>query len=85
MEYEQAEKLKKYIEQLQADAFEEGFKTATKELSKQMSAIEDGQIRHGQWMETIDEYYECSKCGGSGDKWMGYCPHCGAKMDEEVE
>ena len=82
MEYEQAEKLKKYIEQLQADAFEEGFKTA----------IEQGQ-RHGHW-EHIDGtgwwtgWYRCSECGEK-EKMKGsfqpYCRWCGAKMDEEVK
>lgn len=30
-------------------------------------------------------YYECSKCGGSGDKWDKFCKHCGAKMDGKEE
>jgi len=25
-------------------------------------------------------HYECSKCGGAGDKWDNFCKTCGAKM-----
>ena len=25
-------------------------------------------------------HYECSKCGGAGDKWDKFCKNCGAKM-----
>ena len=58
MEYKQVETLKKYIEQLQADAFEEGVKVATKALSTQMSAIEKGQIRHGKWHIMSEDLYD---------------------------
>ena len=27
-------------------------------------------------------HYECSICGGAGDKWDKFCKHCGAKMKE---
>jgi hypothetical protein len=30
-------------------------------------------------------HYECSKCGGAGDKWDKFCKHCGAKMKGEEE
>lgn len=30
-------------------------------------------------------HYECSKCGGAGDKWDKFCKHCGAKMKKESE
>ena len=30
-------------------------------------------------------HYECSKCGGAGDKWDNYCKHCGARMKKESE
>lgn len=30
-------------------------------------------------------HYECSKCGGAGDKWDKFCKHCGARMKEEEE
>lgn len=45
-------------------------------------------IVHAHWIEHTN-VYECSKCGIVRAKGtMGiynYCPHCGAKMDEEVE
>lgn len=52
-------------------------------------------VRHGRWIiePGCGEYGRCSKCEGkSGTQWDGvepiplltaYCPHCGAKMDEE--
>ena len=60
--------------------------------------IEDAPIvdtvKHGHW-EIIQKYYmECSVCKTRIDKrdleWAmdvdaDYCPHCGAKMDEEVK
>lgn len=30
-------------------------------------------------------HYECSKCGGAGDKWDKFCKHCGADMRRESE
>ena len=83
MEYKQAEILRGYIEHLQDEAFERGFKMA----------IEQGQ-RHGHWINTgIDGY--CSACGCDIPMFMedwdwkycetNYCPNCGAKMDEEVQ
>lgn len=30
-------------------------------------------------------HYECSKCGGAGDKWDKFCKNCGARMKEEEE
>lgn len=28
-------------------------------------------------------HYECSKCGGAGDKWDKFCKHCGARMTNQ--
>ena len=51
-------------------------------------------VKHGYW-KIIQKYYmECSVCKTRIDKrdleWAmdvdaDYCPHCGSKMDEEVE
>lgn len=50
-------------------------------------------VVHGHW-KWVHRYesYECSACGGEVpcDDWgneqlTDYCPHCGAKMDEEVK
>ena len=87
MEYEQAEKSKKYIEQFQAEAFERGFRVAS----------EQGQM-HGHWIDSTDKTFtpsvRCSNCLRVYHEIAGehlspitfhYCPYCGAKMDEEVE
>lgn len=83
MEYKQAEILRGYIEHLQAEAFERGFKV--------------GMVRtHGHWLwspRDIDGTVSgcCSKCSfshifvGGHTAQYRYCPYCGAKMDEEVQ
>ena len=52
--------------------------------------IEAEPIRHGHWIYTergfplAYGYNRCSVCGRSiGLDSTDYCPHCGAKMDEE--
>lgn len=60
--------------------------------------IEDAQpvevvpVRHGRWIEhyksdappTLKERWICSWCGNVQTYGAtGYCPNCGAKMDEE--
>lgn len=30
-------------------------------------------------------HYECSICGGAGDKWDKYCKHCGSRMKGDTE
>lgn len=50
-------------------------------------------VVHAHWVACEDEYedeYKCSACGGTQffamtpqDEGWEYCPHCGAKMDEE--
>lgn len=52
-------------------------------------------VKHGHWICVDCGDYEecvCSVCGGEnfGENYMigstaNYCPHCGAKMDEEGE
>lgn len=48
-------------------------------------------IEHGHWDDNYSAIYAgkkgwcCSLCDGSVDREWDYCPHCGAKMDEEVE
>lgn len=48
-------------------------------------------VKHARWIDPVHGVYKCSNCrsfldfegvnSGSGD--ANYCPHCGAKMDEE--
>lgn len=56
---------------------------------------------HAHWYFTEYEYFDCSACGESYytgaecsaearerlkiGKFYNYCPHCGARMDEEVQ
>lgn len=46
-------------------------------------------VRHGQWLSREEgvvypfwERYTCSVCGKHADD-TDYCPHCGARMDED--
>lgn len=44
-------------------------------------------IIHAHWIERRRNYMVCSNCGKYKGDWRTesfvYCPHCGAKMDEE--
>ena len=51
-------------------------------------------VRHGKWYKQLSKCpsaiatggsrtFNCSECGGWGRKTFAYCPHCGAKMDDE--
>lgn len=49
------------------------------------------EVKHGHWIHIVgydprDAWAECSRCRTTV-KYPGtrYCPHCGAKMDEEDE
>lgn len=51
-------------------------------------AADVAPVRHGRWIVRHiagEDPYECSLCGNTVNVY-GYhhCPHCGAKMDEEV-
>lgn len=58
-------------------------------------AADVAPVVHGTWEERDDgwggTYYHCSACGEDWctiegtpiDNNMKYCPHCGAKMDQE--
>lgn len=46
-------------------------------------AADVAQIRHGRWIG--GDYDKCSVCGGLELGRTNYCPHCGAKMDEEAK
>ena len=57
--------------------------------------LKEQEVKTGKWIERIDymgdTYYDCSVCNESwitieGTPWvngMNYCPHCGAKMNQE--
>lgn len=51
------------------------------------------EVKHGRWIEQVKirkngeprlVYWQCSLCGVFlGTNTANFCPHCGAKMDEE--
>lgn len=51
--------------------------------------IESGEVAHGHWI--FDRYkhivcpFTCSNCVKTAPMAYNYCPHCGAKMDVEVQ
>ena len=46
-------------------------------------------VKHGRWIYPNDETYPpyCSECKQDAIDYIesDYCPHCGARMDEETE
>lgn len=48
-------------------------------------------VVHAHWTHDDDPVVKCSRCGNFLDMWgvnggrgdANFCPHCGAKMDEE--
>lgn len=54
-----------------------------------MPTIDAVPVRHGKWLSREEgavypfwERYTCSVCGKHADD-TDYCPHCGARMDED--
>lgn len=42
-------------------------------------------VKHGIWLKTIMDDYECSNCLYPMDYITPFCPRCGAKMDGKEE
>lgn len=58
-------------------------------IAIQMPTVIAKPVRHGKWMPREEgavypfwERYTCSACGKHADD-TEYCPHCGARMDED--
>ena len=59
----------------------------------EMPAADVAPVRHGRWKQDIlrvkaalsivAQVYICSECGKPAKMQHNFCPHCGAKMDEE--
>ena len=74
------------------DDYAKGFQAALLAVMS-IPTADVAPVRHGRWIEQCEEsFYSCSACG---TEWvtiegtpkendMDFCPHCGAKMDEEV-
>ena len=71
----------------------EDYMSMVRTVNKLTQALAES-VKHGHWLfyEEPDGYYhtECSECGQWCNedvflkgKWH-YCPHCGAKMDDEM-
>lgn len=45
---------------------------------------DESALKHGHWNEEMGGYV-CCLCEGFSDFATNYCPHCGAKMDEEAK
>ena len=43
------------------------------------------EVRHGKWGKSLfaQDFFRCSLCSAVWNRKFEYCPHCGAKMDEE--
>ena len=60
--------------------------TAVQDTISDIPAADVAEVRHGEWIEDAYGYFHCSECGyehDSPEHITPYCPHCGAKMDEE--
>lgn len=63
------------------------------ELDRIISDYKPEPVKHAHWIEGNEDhvscdsvcYYTCSECKHSFSDDTPYCPHCGAKMDEEME
>ena len=59
------------------------------EWIEQAPTVDAAPVRHGQWETNSDrpDTLICSVCKCGFDMWKhdshNFCPHCGAKMDEE--
>jgi DNA-directed RNA polymerase subunit RPC12/RpoP len=66
-------------------------------IQQVLALLKEQEAKTGKWIEQDgydgDVYYDCSACGDSWsmingtpqENGMLYCPHCGAKMGNEVE
>ena len=54
-------------------------------IVKYAPTIDAEPVRHGKWIEypTADGMNQCSECGVLRFGESNYCPHCGARMDED--
>ena len=62
------------------------FETMRNELDT-VPAADVVEVRHAKWVssEQYNGRPECSACFYVTDEKTNYCPHCGCKMDREVE
>lgn len=83
----------KAVDAIYWNVMEVNNKEMAESVLSDVPTIDAEPVRHGQWINNGFEPVRCSVCGITGDAINGipwaiksfkYCPHCGAKMDEEV-
>nr|DAN10114.1 MAG TPA: Transcription initiation factor IIE, alpha FINGER, Transcription [Caudoviricetes sp.] len=76
--YIDAEKIK-YTEYINGDV------TVSKDLVEKIPTADVQEVRHGKWGKSLfaQDFFRCSLCSSVWNRKFEYCPHCGAKMDEE--
>ena len=55
-------------------------------LIDEQPTIEAEPVRRGKWMPDDEKYqcgWVCNRCFGKACRSHKFCPHCGAKMEEE--
>lgn len=69
-----------------------GWNDAISAIMTFQPTIDAEPVRHGKWIFNPSDAFEamfakpkCSECGFESADGGNYCPHCGAKMDEEIE
>lgn len=70
-----------------------GLRPVTFEMIWAIKSLPSAEPKKGRWIFARSFVWECSECGKSPTKGMGftkrkdelfrYCPNCGAKMEEE--
>ena len=80
-----ANALKKENEQLLHCDFPYLSETTLEELIDDAPTIDAEPVRHGKWIEypIADGMNQCSECGVLRFGESNYCPHCGARMDND--
>lgn len=84
-------KTQEYIDEWNGWEDTRGGMRIIQEVIREMPTIEAEPVRHGKWKyihfkaykETEFGIYQCSVCGRPWWLTTKYCPHCGAKMEQE--
>lgn len=69
----------------------EDYRSMEQTVYKLTQALSEAERKHGRWIPSDkgDCTYICSECGFVRDAYIlaekAYCPHCGARMDEQQE
>lgn len=55
------------------------------DVGRKIPTADVQEVRHGKWGKSLfaQDFFRCSLCSAVWNRKFEYCPHCGAKMDEE--